>query len=200
MGKAKVTRKDKAYKLFSEGYEPSSPEVKALGLSKSSRYSYYSKWKTEGQPAPVIEEKSKGTEKEAKLTVKAKTGLPGGETIAPISEPFVEESKGREEEPSPTDEGIEEGEEKPKRAGKEGVEVPSDSKKKIPTSIVGEGLRVTVSLSVQTLALYQIAANAQAQHDGEEELTMGDFLDTCAEDFFRVRGKKLGLIQKAGGK
>ena len=89
MGRASVTRKDKAYKLFSEDHVPSSPEVKALGLSKGSRDSYYSEWKAEGQPAPSVERKAKA---------KAPAPPLGRETIAAISEVPVEESKGKEEE------------------------------------------------------------------------------------------------------
>jgi len=89
MGRAKITRKDKTYKLFSKGFTPSSPEVKALGLSKGSRESYYSEWKAEGQPAPSVERKAKA---------KAPAPLLSGETIAAINEVPVEESKGKEEE------------------------------------------------------------------------------------------------------
>jgi len=98
MGRAKITRKDKAFKLFSEGFVPSSPEVKAIRLSKGSRYAYYSKWKAEGQPAPSAGQESKGVKEKATPPVKAKTVLTGGETIAPLSETPVEESKGADEE------------------------------------------------------------------------------------------------------
>jgi len=89
MGRASVTRKDKAYKLFSEGHVPSSPEVKALGLSKGSRDSHYSEWKAEGQPAPSVDKEGAG---------KGSCPSLGRETIAAISEVPVEESKGKEEE------------------------------------------------------------------------------------------------------
>lgn len=189
MGKAKVTRKDKAYKLFSEGFEPSSPEVKALGLSESSRYSYHSKWKAEGKPAPSAEQESK--EAKEKPTVKAKTVLTDGETIGPISETPPEESKGKEEESKGTEQESKGAEEKPKDE-KVGIKEGND-KKPLPGSVIGEGLKATVNLSIKTLALYQYAATHHP------ELTLGDFLDVCAEDAYQGRGVDLGLV-RIGGK
>ena len=51
----KVNKKIKAYGLFAQGYEPSSPEVKALKLKYTTLHTYYSKWKSEGEPSPPIE-------------------------------------------------------------------------------------------------------------------------------------------------
>ena len=65
------TRKDKAYKLFSEGKDASSPEIKALGLRATTRYSYYSRWKTEGEPL-VAPGASLLPEKKAKKELKKK--------------------------------------------------------------------------------------------------------------------------------
>jgi len=42
--KGKDTKKEKAFQLFSEGKSPSSPEVKALGLHKSTRFKYYNQY------------------------------------------------------------------------------------------------------------------------------------------------------------
>jgi hypothetical protein len=42
--KGKDTKKAKAFQLFSEGNGPSSPEVKALGLHKSTRFKYYNQY------------------------------------------------------------------------------------------------------------------------------------------------------------
>lgn len=75
---------------------------------------------------------------------------------------------------------------------------PEEPERKIATTIADDGIKCTVFLSLPTLALYRIAASTQAQIDDGEELSLGDFLDTCAEDFFRVRGKKLGLISTGG--
>ena len=40
----KITKKVTAYQLFGQGKGPSSPEVKALGLHKSTRYKYYAQF------------------------------------------------------------------------------------------------------------------------------------------------------------
>jgi len=37
----KVSKKDKAFELFDEGKNPSSPEVKALKLKGSTKYNYF---------------------------------------------------------------------------------------------------------------------------------------------------------------
>jgi hypothetical protein len=62
-----------------------------------------------------------------------------------------------------------------------------------PQDITAEGLKVTVFISIKTMALYQIA-----QSKSSEQLTLGDFLDACAEDFFTGRGQDLGLVQVGG--
>ena len=40
-----MTKKDKAFKLFDEGKNASSPEVKALKLKGRTKYNYYRDWK-----------------------------------------------------------------------------------------------------------------------------------------------------------
>lgn len=82
--------------------------------------------------------------------------------------------------------------EQPKEDEEDDHETP-ESKDKLVGSVAGDSLRATVNISVKTLALYQIAASQQS-----DSLTLGDFIDTCVEDFFRVRGKDLGLIQFGG--
>jgi len=42
--KGKDTKKEKAFQLFSEGKGPSDPEVKALGLHKSTRFKYFNQY------------------------------------------------------------------------------------------------------------------------------------------------------------
>ena len=42
--KGKDTKKARAFQLFSEGKGPSSPEVKTLGLHKSTRFKYYNQY------------------------------------------------------------------------------------------------------------------------------------------------------------
>lgn len=219
MGKKKLSKKQQAFQLFSEGYGPSSPEVKALKLTSGTRLTYHYDWNQLGRPVPSEEKTTKENENPV---VKASVGLAGGESIRAIKETTIEPLKLSEEqlslapevpltsEDKPDEGGGEDGGEEGKGKGEEpkvkgakpeGVEVPTatDEKKKIPTSILGEGLRVTVFLSISTLTLYQIAATLQSQYDGEDVLTLGDFLDTCAEDFFKVRGKSLGLINTIAG-
>ena len=48
--RGKGTKKAKTFQLFSQGKGPSSPEVKALGLHKSTRFKYYSQYLTECKP------------------------------------------------------------------------------------------------------------------------------------------------------
>lgn len=173
----RITKKEKAYRLFSEGKDSSSPEVKALGMKSGTRYVYYSMWQKEGRPSPApstpfVSEKEI---KESRKPAKAKTYLPGGESINPISEVPDEKLIEMDELPS--------GELKEKETKLKGEKV----------LVVGEGLTVTVIISVKTLALYQIAASMQG-----DDLTLGDFIDVCVEDTFRGRGKDLGLINLGG--
>ncbi len=46
----KITKKKLAYHLFKEGKVPTSPEIKALGLHKSTRCKYYNQWLADGKP------------------------------------------------------------------------------------------------------------------------------------------------------
>lgn len=64
-----------------------------------------------------------------------------------------------------------------------------DGKKTIPSTIIGAGLPVSVTLSLKTLSFYEIASTIQ------KGLTLGDFIDQVAEDFFTGRGRDLGLIK-----
>lgn len=40
-----VSKKQKAFDLFNQGFRPSDTEVKALGLKTKSRFNYYQLWK-----------------------------------------------------------------------------------------------------------------------------------------------------------
>ena len=40
-----MSKKEKAFELFSQGKRPSDPEVKALGLSAKTRYNYFQEYK-----------------------------------------------------------------------------------------------------------------------------------------------------------
>ncbi|MFC1846451.1 hypothetical protein ACFLYS_00120 [Chloroflexota bacterium] len=46
----KTTKKAMAYQLFKEGKMSSSPEVRVLGLHKSTRCKYYRQWEADGKP------------------------------------------------------------------------------------------------------------------------------------------------------
>lgn len=205
----KQTKKAKAFELFSQGYLPLSQEVKALGLHPSNRYKFYHQWEESGKPA----EPPSSPSQPAMVSTKS----PGGETIGGIDEtrakPKPAEALSQEED---IPEGVEdEGEEiaapphEKIKAQDESIGVVSEAAKvevkgkeelerKIPTKVAEDGIKCVVFLSLQTLALYQYSASLQSQHDGEEELNLGDFLDTCAEDYYRGRGKKLGLIETGG--
>jgi hypothetical protein len=200
----KVNRKEKAFALFGEGKTASSPEVKELQLKNQTRNNYYYEWKKRGNVGNT--------------TVKGSQPLPGGESIGAVDEskiqPEVKEPEVKEpqqEEPEVKEPEVKEPEvkepevkgesfgavsesETPK--GKDGK--PEGPERKLATRIADDGIKCTVFLSLQTLSLYRIAAATQAEINGGEELLLGDFLDTCAEDFFRVRGRKLGLINIGG--
>ena len=228
----KKTKREKAFELFSQGFLPLSPEVKALGLHPSNRYKYYHQWESLGKPS--------GVEKGHSSSTMVGSKLPAGETVGSIDETRVPQRVEKEEpELAPGDLSQEEvarllGEEAEEEeeagisqeigegtpgespevkntSGKEesfgGVSEVKEPKAKdgkprpelkIATTVADDGIKCILFLSLQTLALYKIAASTQAQVNGDEELSLGDFLDTCAEDFFRVRGKKLGLISSGG--
>jgi len=193
----KKTGKESAYQLFNEGKAVSSPEVKALGLKASTRYSYHTMWKKAGKPASAPGTASPVREagkQEIKSPARGKTALIEGETIKAISEVAEKKSKKLDEKPSETDEPEEKSEEKSREAGDE-PKGEKDDMGKLPSSIVGEGLTATVHISVKTLALYQIAAQMQG-----DSLSLGDFLDACVEDTFRGRSKDLGIINLGGSK
>lgn len=164
--------KAKAFKLFDEGFDKGSPEVKALGMRPGTRHGYYKRWQDgEGQPGvpqqkesvkPIVELEAAPPEE------LSREQLPQGQLPRELSEVPQEEG------PLPREEGKLPREKGPPR---------------IPTTVAGQGITVTCIISVKTYALFQIAASIQ---DGD--LTMGDFIDACAEDVYRQRGKDLGLI------
>ena len=107
-----------------------------------------------------------------------------------------------EQEESPTKKPKEQAEgigvvDEPKRKGTKKDEQPKEEKGKYEVTVADEGIKCTLFLSLQTLALYKIAAAKQAQlaKDGDAKLTLGDFLDECAESFFKDRKLKLGLVE-----
>ena len=200
------SKKSKAYRLFSEGKEARSPEVKALKLTKATRYNYFSAWKREGKPdhIPLRERGVAGG------TVAAgETMLGGGEAVGGYAEPgtpvkveaapvreTIELAEDEEEFEAMGEAAILEGPlEEPPGEGKSKIELGLDGNDKdISADVVGFGLPVRVSLSIKTLALYQIAASRS-----DDGLTLGDFLDLVAEDYFQGRGKDLGLMELSNG-
>ena len=213
------SKKARAFELFSQGYVPLSPEVKDLGLHPSNRYKYFYEWEAAGKPT--------GIEPRQSHSAMVSTKSLGGETIGSIDETKAKPKNDQGEKPKPPEtlsqeeqepEGVEEDIE-PEEAKTEEPPIqketiggvseakPSRDKdeqpikeKKIATLVPDEGIKCIVFLSKQTLVLHSIAAATQAElaEDGDGVLLLGDFLDTCAEDFFRVRGKKLGLISSGG--
>ncbi len=193
----KMTGKERIYQLFNEGKAISSPEVKALGLKASTRYSYHTMWKKAGKPASAPGTASlarEASKQKIESPARGKAALLERETIKAISEVAEKKSKEKDEKSREMDEPEEKSEEKSREAEDES-KGEKDDMRKVPSSIVGEGLTATVHISVKTLALYQIAA--QMQGDG---LSLGDFLDACVEDTFRGRSKDLGIINLGGSK
>lgn len=215
----KRTLKDQAFELFSQGYFPRSQEVKALGLHQSNRYKYFAAWEALGKPAEAPSRHSQ--------SAMVSTKSPGGETIGGIDEtkqqtreiPRQEAEKvlPKEELGAENDkaENLEEKQEPEAEKGEskeqpEGIGVVSEAKtlkektgkpeeeRKIATTIADDGIKCVVFLSLQTLALFKIASNTQTQYENGNPLLLGDFIDTCVEDYFDGRGKKLGLIISGG--
>lgn len=60
--------------------------------------------------------------------------------------------------------------------------------------VPGRGLTFAVTINTKTLAFYQVFQSRQ-----KEPVTLGDFFDVTAEDFFRGRGYDLGLVKIGGG-
>jgi len=196
MPQIKTSKKVKAFQLFAKGETPSSASVKALELSSNSRYNYYSEWKKLGSPSSIPE--SGVGESKGKIINELQMVVP------PEPEELREkdeELRGDDEEPIPDELRGDEPElvelldekstdtlETPKAKPS-----PTDGKKPPQTLIAGQGLTFSITISTKTLALYQIAASMQ-----KEELTLGDFIDTCVEDTYRGRGLDLGLVRIGG--
>jgi len=146
--------KAQAFRLFDEGFDKNSPEVKALGMKAGTRWGYYAKWQQGGSAKEAIH--------------------PLKETIQPLAETPLASTPLASTPLASTAESEERG----------GKVIP----------VLGQGLTMTITISVKTLALYQIAASRLGG-----ELTMGDFVDGCVELMHRDRGLDLGLINIRGG-
>jgi hypothetical protein len=200
-------RRDAIYSLFDRGYIPTSPEVKKLGMKLKTRHAYYAGWKQTRGIKP--------------------TSLPGGETVMvekAVPEPRAAQAEPEPEENEPEtvvrqpgavpgdqhpysvkdeeeDDEDHDGQGETSTVGNAKISVirdaPLTKTKSLKESIAGEGLIIQAKISSKTLALYEIARTQSRLVDGEE-LSMGDFIDTCVEDFYIGRGLDLGLI-KVGG-
>lgn len=178
-----MNKKRAAFALFGEGKTATSPEVKVLKLKGQTRANYYLLWK-------------KGREAKSPAAPSSETAGGIDETKQKQEAPIEEAEEAAPEKTNARVEGI--GTVSEVAIPKEKEEKPEEPERRIATTITDEGIKCIVFLSLQTLALFRIASTTQAQFDNGEELSLGDFLDTCAEDFFRVRGKKLGLISSGG--
>jgi len=195
-----MTKRQAAFAYFDKGLSSSSPEVKALGLKSHTRYNYFLEWKKAGGVAGtsnksaggesiggIDETKQRGKEaKSPEEEAEVEDGEAGGNELEENKEAKPEEDL----EPEESIGGVDESRGKKEGEGKE-------KKSKYEVTVASEGVRCVVYLSLQTLALYEIAAAKQAQlsKDGEAKLTLGDYLDTCSEQFFKVRNLKLGLVE-----
>lgn len=190
-GPVKDARK-KAFAFFDQGKMPADPEVKALGLTHPTRWSYFSDWQKESQKPgysaekideivettspPVIDEVStrKG-KKPALLIDETKRG------VHSVEEAETEETEIHSVQP--------ETERKTDLVDGKGTPIPM-----LPDFIAGQGISIRVEISAKSLHYYEIAATT-ATVAGDGNLSIGDFIDDCIEDFFRGRGQSLGLIK-----
>lgn len=177
-----VTKRERIYTLFDDGKSPSSPELKALGIKAQTRANYYFDWKRErgiatiSNPPPGT--RAKGAISELQMVVPPKEAE-GEDREAKVEEEEAEgEEGGTHEEPETKDEE---------------KDSHSDGKKPLPTMVAGQGLTFAITISTKTLALYQYAASLS-----KSTLTIGDFLDTCVEDYYKGRGLDLGLVKLGG--
>lgn len=198
-----MSKKDKAYKLFSEGKRPSDPEVKALQLGGTTRYTYFGIWKAAGRPdhVPHIDRRRKGVLADGTINLEGGDAVGayrgGGESTStePSGEVPIETSR-EILEPEPEEEKdiehIIDSEMIPLRVEGSRRELDGDGHKTpmvIPQEVIGTGLRIGVTVALKTLSFYEIA------HTLQPNLTLGDFIDQCVEDFFVGRGEDLGIIK-----
>jgi len=188
-------KKAKAFKLFNEGKDASSPEVKALGLKGGTRYTYHDEWKK--SKAEGGEPEAEGGEPEAEVTITPHGEVIGGydETKAKTQEEHKEIEEKKEPEVKLEIEKVEEGKETEAKLEVEKERPPREwSEVSVPEEIIGFGIRIGVYLSLKSLALYQIASTTSKVKDNSG-LSLGEFLDECVEDFFVGRGSDLGLVK-----
>ena len=141
--------------------------------------------------ANQLQIKANPKETEAKSEESSSQEIPSLETEPEEGDEETEASndeKDEVEDPAPSGEGVGVVNE---AGGKE-----KKGKDKGEAIILGEGVKCVVLLSKATLALHEIAAtkHAQLSKNGKSPLLLGDFLDTCVENFFKDRNLRLGLV------
>ena len=88
-----MSKKEEAFKLFEEGKNPFSPEVKAFELKSHTSYNYYLEWQEDGGITPSSSPSGEAKDSTAHVggidktkPAKAGTNSPSGEVIGGIDE------------------------------------------------------------------------------------------------------------------
>lgn len=102
------------------------------------------------------------------------TPLPKGESVAGYDE----------SEHLPKTEPPPEGEPEPKEPKIEGIS---------GEIVEGDALWIKAQVSMKTMTYYELAKSRVAREDGRN-LSLGDFLDICVDDYFKGRGQELGIV------
>ena len=179
-----ASRKQEAFKLFSQGFSYNDNEVKALGLTYDSRKGYYYEWLKGVKPGKI-----NAVPKGEGLAVKVITDhQAGGEVVSEEAPGVVSE----EESPPPPPPPPPPAKTEPQRTQLIPAFGEAEQEAFKGLKVAGSTLPFRVDISVKTLSLYEIAATEAAVKG--EALDMGKFIDTCAEDYFTGRGFDLGLI------
>ncbi len=221
---ASLSNKHRVWLVLARGESLNSPKAKAIrGVKYSSKRKYQSEWRAAGRPTEEMILKMAAETRMNEHQPVAATALPGGESVQIISEksisqemdqdpelmPALEDEPEEEMSPEPDDEvELLPQADNPAPPGHDGeesedegeeIEIASNGKNKKETQAVSAtSLRVTVEISVKTLMLYHIAATKHRESGEEGELTLGDFIDACAEDTYVGRGLDLGLVSIGG--
>jgi len=92
----KLAKRQQAFALFDKGFNPSSPEIKKLGLKYHTRHNYYWEWQKErGVVSPSSESEDAAKRKEAE-SPSQKPAASKGKTISELE--MVVPPSGKEEE------------------------------------------------------------------------------------------------------